>query len=225
MHGLLPPEASTFAGDIDGVMRLITYVVGAWLVLTGAVLLYLVVRYRRRPGRRAAHVTGSSRRAMAIVLVPAALVLVCDVGIEASGAHVWWKVKEHLPTPAQTVKIDARQFVWKFTMPGPDGRLGTPDDVKALNRLDVPEGEVIAFDLTSEDVIHSFFVPALRLKQDAVPGRTIKGWFEATRPGHYVIECAQLCGVGHGIMRGTLVVHDPASWKTWLAAHTPGGAR
>ena len=109
-----------------------------------------------------------------------------------------------------------KQFNWEFTYPGPDGKLGTPDDLKLDNELHIPVGKVVHVNLTAKDVIHSFFLPHFRLKQDAVPGREIPVWFEATKPGEYEIPCAELCGFGHSGMNGKLYAHTPEEYEKWV---------
>ena len=93
-------------------------------------------------------------------------------------------------------RVSGKQFNWDMTYPGPDNELGTDDDLKLENELHVPVNAVVHIRLTSEDVIHSFFVPQLRLKQDSLPNRFINVWFEATKAGRYEIPCAELCGFG-----------------------------
>ena len=100
---------------------------------------------------------------------------------------------------------------------GADGKFGTDDDVKFDNDLHVPVSKVVRVQLSSKDVIHSFFLPNLRLKQDAVPGRTILTWFEATKPGKYELPCAELCGFGHSGMKGWLNVYTPEDYQKWAA--------
>lgn len=232
----LPANVSTFGGDIDGVFRLILYIVGFWFILTEGVLLYFVLRYRRKPGRRAFFNRGESGRQVAWVLVPAAIVLVLDLGIDAAGSRAWEKVKGPPPPADVEVAVTAKQFNWEFTYPGPDRRFGTGDDVTKENELHVPVGKVVRLTLRSKDVIHSFFVPNLRLKQDVVPGRTIVAWFEATKPGDYQIACTELCGFGHYSMGATLIVQSAADYQKWIDenrapatakadAPSPAGAR
>ena len=218
----LPVDASSYAGDIDGLMMLITVIVGVWLIVAEVVLLFFIVRFRRRAGQRAAYLPGNTKKAMAWVLVPVALVLICDFAIEAASAPVWEKIKIERPKPDSVVRIVGRQWSWEFDYPGSDGVLGTADDVVAVNDLHVPLGATVEFELRSTDTLHSFWVPALRLKQDAVPGRNIRGWFKATRPGAYEIYCAQLCGVAHMAMKGTLYVDTPEDFHRWRIATKQG---
>jgi cytochrome c oxidase subunit 2 len=116
------------------------------------------------------------------------------------------------------ISLEAEQFEWYPTYPGPDGQLGTDDDIEApINIIHVPVNQKVIINLSSRDVLHSFFVPALRVKQDAVPGRPISLWFEATQTGEYEIACAELCGLGHYRMRAFLTVEDEATFQAWLA--------
>jgi cytochrome c oxidase subunit 2 len=115
------------------------------------------------------------------------------------------------------VYVISKQFNWQVVYPGPDGQVGTGDDTQFLDEMHVPANRVVRVHLRSQDVIHSFFVPQFRIKQDAVPGRDIVAWFEATKPGKYEWPCAELCGFGHSGMRGWVYVHTPADYAKWAA--------
>jgi cytochrome c oxidase subunit 2 len=210
-----PDSISTYGADVDGIFWLVLAIVGFWFVVTEAALLVFIVRYRRRPGRPAAYLRGDTRRQLAWVLVPAVIVLVLDLGIDAAGAKVWRTVKEEMPRDAVRVRLVAKQFNWDVVYPGPDGAFDSDDDVTIENQLHVPAGENVRVTLRSTDVIHSFFLPHVRLKQDVVPGREIDVWFNATVPGTYEIACAELCGFGHYTMRGLLTVHAPEDYRAW----------
>ena len=122
---------------------------------------------------------------------------------------VWVNVKQTLPPAEQTVRIFSQQWAWSFQQPGADGILDTADDIRTVGELHVKADTTYHFELMSRDVLHSFSVPMFRLKQDAVPGRTITGWFRATRPGNYDIQCTQMCGIGHGLMAARIIVETP----------------
>lgn len=218
----LPENVASYGGQIDAIMYVIYYVVGAWFLLAQGLLIYFVVRYWNRDDSDVdvPYVPANTWSVMAFVLVPAALVLACDLTIDFWQESAWAHIKEHRPEAQTRIKITGQQFSWKFLHAGPDGKLGTDDDISARNRLHVPVGSNVVFDLTSEDVIHSFWVPSLRLKQDAVPGRTIKGWFKANETGEYEIACAELCGVGHGVMKAKLIVHSEDDYKEWMQDET-----
>jgi cytochrome c oxidase subunit 2 len=217
----LPDNVSTYGGDIDALFALIYYIVGAWLLLTWGLLGAFVIRYRRRPGRRPPYVPGEGWRQASWVLVPAFIVLLLDLGIDFSGAPVWHTVKGPAPAGDVLVRATASQFNWEFVYPGPDGTFGTPDDLRLENELHVPVDRVVRLTLTSRDVLHSFFLPHLRLKQDAVPGREIAVWFVATVPGRYEIPCAELCGFGHSGMKGYLTVYSADDYRAWMQARWP----
>lgn len=220
IFGWFPADVSTFGPNIDSILKLIIYVVGISFVLTEVVLLAFVILYRRREGKRAAFVRGESLRELAWVLIPVLIVIFLDVAIDVKAKPVWDLVKEQGPTPGLTVKLDAFQFGWEFTYPGPDGRFGTHDLIQTTT-LTVPAGQVVRLLTTSKDVIHSFYVPQLRLKQDVLPGREIPVWFEATTPGKYEIGCSQLCGISHFAMKGLLHVLTPAEYQQWVSQHWP----
>jgi cytochrome c oxidase subunit 2 len=212
----LPENISTFGADIDGIMYLIYYVVGIWFLAAEGILFYFVFRYHRRVAPAAAYAPGRSLGSLGWVLVPAFLVLLCDVVFDSKGAHAWERMKQHVPRADVLVRIEARQFAWNFRDAGLDGALDTGDDVVTNGRLHVPVDRNVRFELVSRDVLHSLWIPNLRLKQDAVPGRTIPGWFSATRTGVYGIGCAELCGVGHGVMGATLIVQTEAEYRETL---------
>ncbi|MEN8184778.1 MAG: cytochrome C oxidase subunit II, partial [Myxococcota bacterium] len=175
-------------------------------------------RYRRREGRPAAYLPARSLRSMAFVLVPCGVILALDLVVDAISAPVWNEIKLELPPPDEIVGIRGEQWAWRFSYPGEDGMLGTPDDVESLAEMHVPLDRSIRFELTAKDVLHSLWVPELRLKQDAVPGRTIRGWFRPIREGRFEVICAEICGFAHTMMKGTLTVESPEAYRAWLAA-------
>ncbi len=215
----MPPNVSTFGGQIDSVFYLILYIVGFWFILTEGLLIYFALSSRRRKPRQAAYIRGDSPRQMAWVLIPAVVVLCLDLGIDSAGNSAWDLEKNTNPPSTIEVKVVAKQFNWEFTYPGPDGKLGTADDVAMENELHVPVGKVVHLILTSEDVIHSLWVPNFRLKQDVVPGRAIPAWFEATTAGTYEIACSELCGFGHYSMHGVVTVHSQPDYDNWIRDH------
>jgi cytochrome c oxidase subunit 2 len=217
-----PESISTYGADIDGVFYLIYYIVGFWFILTLAAIGYFIVRYRRRPGTAAVYVRGDRWRELSWILIPAAIVLILDLGIDSAGARVWDTVKVHLPKGDVHLDVTAKQFEWMVTYPGPDGTRGTADDFVVNSELHVPTGKDIRVTLRSQDVLHSFFLPNVRLKQDAVPGRAIDVWFNVTKPGEYELACAELCGFGHYAMRGQFIVHTPEDYDRWVREHASG---
>jgi len=217
----LPENVSSYGSDMDSLLRLILYIVGVWFVLAEVVLIGFLVVYRKKPGKRAAWVPGSNLKQLSWVLLPCVVILGLDLAIEAAGAPVWHTIKQTLPDPDLTVRVSGKQFAWDFTHPGEDGQLDTDDDIKSEFDLYVPVDSVVQFELVSEDVIHSFWLPHLRLKQDVVPGRSIKGWFEVTKEGIYPIACAELCGIGHTKMGARLHVQSLEEHRIWVQSQEP----
>lgn len=211
----LPQNISSFGGDVDSIIRYIWWIILVWFVAAEGFLVYTLVRYRRREGRRAGWLPADTLKANAWVLAPVVLVLALDLSIEAKSHGVWHEVKGQVPQHDVLVRVTARQFAWTFTYAGPDGALDTEDDFQTGGFLYVPANKVVRFQLESTDVLHSFWIPVLRLKQDAVPGRSIRGWFKATEPGTYEIACAEICGGGHTSMRARLVVLSEDDYARW----------
>lgn len=212
----LPENVSTYGGDIDSIIALIWYNSVVWFFLTfGTIGLFLIL-YRRRAGRPAAYVKGERLSEAVWVLVPVAVVLVIDFWLDFWGAPVWAKVKLERPPAALSIQVTGKQFNWEVVYPGPDAKFGTADDRQLDNELHVPANKVVRVVLKSKDVIHSFFLPNLRLKQDIVPGRDIEAWFQATKPGKFELPCAELCGFGHSGMKGYLYVHPEEEYDRWV---------
>ena len=216
----LPPQASTYAGDIDFMFWVIMVITGIAFVVVEVALLVFLIRYRHRPGRRAHYTHGNTTAEVIWTAVPA----VTMVALGIWSGRVWAEIKDRdrMPTDAFEVAIEAKQFEWTVTYPGPDGVLGSSDDFAVRNQLHVPVNRPVKIHLTAEDVIHSFFVPEFRIKQDAVPGMTIPVWFEATETGDFEIGCAELCGLGHYRMRGMVTVHAADDLDLWMSAQTAG---
>jgi cytochrome c oxidase subunit 2 len=201
-------SASTYAPRIDFLFDLITLIVGAWFVLVLAVMVYLMVRFRRREGVKAAYITGELHSEKKWTHYPHYTVIAMDVVIIVFTVMVWVDVKQTLPEAEDKIRVVGQQWSWIFQHSGPDGKLDTEDDISTVNDLHVKKDTVYHFVLESRDVLHNFSVPAFRLRQDTIPGRTVTGWFEPTKAGSYDIECAEMCGYGHGIMGATIVVHE-----------------
>jgi len=211
-HFWLPHGISTYSPRIDFLFTLIfwiTFVV--WVAVTAAMVIFMV-KYRTRPGRKATYIEGNPR--LEVIWTTATAVIL--IGLALLSRSTWANIKEQGPPGDVFYKVTAKQFNWEITYPGPDGKLGTPDDVTVENDFHVPVNKVVRFELTSKDVIHSFFVPWIRLKQDAVPGRLIHVWFDVIETGQWEIPCAELCGFGHSGMKGTLYVQSQEDYEKWL---------
>src|SRR5262245_47459758 len=208
MLSWLPETVSTYGPDIDRLFYVIYYVTGATFFIVQFTLLAFLILYRHRDGRRATYTHGNTALEIAWTIAPAILLVI----LAFASRSVWADIKYRVPPTNIGVQITAKQFNWEITYPGLDGKLGTDDDVTEDNDLHVPAGtpsspKVVRLLLKSRDVIHSFFIPNLRFKQDLVPGHEIPAWFDTIKPGKYEIPCAELCGFGHSGMRGWLYAH------------------
>lgn len=213
------PAVSTYAKDIDGLIGLIAAIVFFWFFLAEAAFFYLIFKFRHREGHKGQYVTGEKKEEKRWITIPHALVLLCDVVIIVGAINVWVNVKQTLPEADRTIKVIGQQWAWTFVDPGPDNTLDTDDDVTTIDELHIEVDKTYHFKLQSRDVLHSFSVPVFRLKQDAVPGREITGWFEATETGTFDIQCAEMCGIGHGIMGARIVIESAADHAKWLEEH------
>jgi len=218
IHAFIP-QASTFAGDIDFVIDLIFWLVLPFFLLSEFCIFWFVAKFRHKEGGKAQYITGEKAHETKWVTWPHFLILAFDVLIIYFAVGVWYDVKQQLPEADRTVRVIGQQWAWTFVHPGPDGELDTPDDIELNDELHLEDGVTYHYQLQSRDVLHSFSIPAFRLKQDAVPGRTITGWFTPNRVGEYDFQCAEMCGVGHGLMVARTYVHSPEDYKVWLAEH------
>ena len=208
----LPEDVSTYGKDIDFLFYLIYYITGAIFVLVAAAMIAFLVLYRHKEGRRATYTHGDTTLEIVWTIVPTLILVV----LTFLSVPTWARIKMQMPKTDLTVQVNAKQFNWIVTYPGPDGKFGTEDDKTFDNEIHVPVGKPVKLVLKAQDVIHSLFLPNLRFKQDAVPGREIPAWFEATKPGKYEMPCAELCGFGHSGMRGWLFVHTPEDYQKWV---------
>lgn len=215
---IFPENVSTYGEAIDSLASLITVLVAIGFFASLGLLLYTVVAFRRSSDRKASYIVGERWGQVKWVIVPVVVILVLDLFIDLRTHSAWAKIKQYLPQPDVAVRVTGQQFSWVFTYPDAQGNLDSDQTFQAIGDLHVPVGKNIVFDLEAKDVVHSFWVPALRLKQDAVPGRTIKGWFNATKIGEYDIGCAQICGGGHTNMHARLIVESQDDFNRWMAA-------
>jgi len=218
-------QASTYAGSIDGLIMLILVLVGFWFLAAEGVFFWLIWRFRARPGERSQYLTGNEKHVKRWVTIPHALVLVCDVFIIIGSVRVWYHIKQQLPEADSTIRIIGQQWAWTFQHPGPDNILDTADDIFTVDALHVEVEKTYHFRLESRDVLHSFSVPVFRLKQDAVPGRSITGWFRPSRTGEHDIQCAEICGIGHGVMAARIHIEDANTHAQWIAENSNSAAQ
>jgi cytochrome c oxidase subunit II len=208
----LPENVSTYGRDIDWLFELIYWITGLTFILVAAAMIAFLIMYRDRPGRRARYTHGNTTLEIVWTIVPALILVV----LTALSAPAWSKIKMSAPPSDFVVQVNAKQFNWQVKHPN--------SEKVFLDEMHVPVNKVIHVNLTSQDVIHSFFVPQFRIKQDAVPGRSILAWFEVTKPGKYEWPCAELCGFGHSGMRGWIYVHSAEDYKKWAAENLAADA-
>jgi cytochrome c oxidase subunit 2 len=204
---------STFGEDIDWLFHLIYAITAITGILVFVTMIAFLVIYRDRPGRRARYTHGNATLEIVWTIVPALILVV----LTFLSVPAWSKIKMSQPPTDVVIQVTAKQFNWQVAYPGPDGKFGTEDDKQFLDEMHVPMNKPIRVILKSQDVIHSFFVPQFRIKQDAVPGREIAAWFDATKPGKYEWPCAELCGFGHSGMKGWVYVHTADDYAKWAA--------
>jgi cytochrome c oxidase subunit 2 len=205
---LLPERASSIAGEVDALFFFIVAVTVFFTVAVSIAAVYFAVKYRRRSDAdRPAEIHGSLLLELTWTLVPLGIVVVMFVW----GAKVFFHMNRP-PDDAMTVSVVGKRWMWK---------LQHPTGQREINELHVPLGRAVKLVITSEDTIHSFFVPAFRIKKDAVPGRYNVAWFRATRTGTFHLFCAEYCGTEHSKMIGKVVVLEPEAYQTWLAGGPP----
>ncbi|MBR43147.1 MAG: cytochrome C oxidase subunit II [Gemmatimonadetes bacterium] len=218
-------QASTYAADIDRLILFIGVIVGVWFLLAEGIFFWLIWKFRAKPGERTQYLDGTEKNVKKWITIPHALVLVCDVFILVGAVSVWYDVKQQLPDADSTIRVIGQQWAWTFQHPGADNELDTSDDIFTVNDLHVEVEKTYHFQLESRDVLHSFSVPVFRLKQDAIPGRSITGWFTPTRTGEHDVQCSEICGIGHGVMAARIHIEDANTHAAWItrssAATTP----
>lgn len=230
---LLPQAGSAHAEAFDGVLHAVhAHALGmlaAWLAL------FVLILVRFRAGR-----SGAGTRPVAGVwpLVAIAAVILGDAVLLFGSALPVWRARAAAPPAgAVEIRITAEQFAWNVHYPGVDGRFGPTDasrittadpigvdrthpdgrdDIVLINLLQVPRGRPVVVRLQARDVIHSFTLPQMRVKQDVVPGLPVATWFQPVREGRWEIACSQLCGLGHYRMRGEFAVLAPEAWESWI---------
>lgn len=206
---LWPARASSFANNVDLLYIFLIVVTGFFTLLVFALVGFFAVKYRQRTGHKATQIEGSYALEATWTLIPFGLFMIMFVW----GAAVYMKEAQP-PANAMEVFVVAKQWMWK---------LEHPEGVREINTLHVPVGRDVRLTMISQDVIHSFFVPAFRIKQDVLPGRYTTLWFHAIKPGHYHLFCAEYCGTLHSGMVGEIVVMEPNEYQAWLAGGVSGG--
>jgi len=233
----LPVQASTHAADIDDMIVIVHWLMFALFVGWGIFFTYVLFRFRKGANPKASYAgaKGKISKGLEIGVVIAEMVLLLFYAIPA-----WARRVTQFPAESEAVVVHviAEQFQWNVHYPGPDGKFGrtkpelvaadnpigldksdpaAKDDITTINQLNLPVNRPVLVHLSSKDVIHSFGLYEMRVKQDAVPGLSIPVWFIPNRVGEYEITCSQLCGLGHFRMRGFVTIQSEADYRTWLA--------
>jgi cytochrome c oxidase subunit 2 len=212
---------STFGREIDSLFVIILWITGIVFIGTQIVLVWVAWRFvdqrdaEGKPVRSARYLHGSQRLEVIWTIIPAAILVF--IALYQMGTWASIKFRSAAPRVPPLAEITARQFQWVMRYAGHDGKLNTPDDLFTVSDLHFVKNKQVLIYLKSSDVLHSFFLPHLRIKQDAVPGITIPVWFDADMAGKYELVCAELCGWGHYKMRGTVTVHETeAEFQKWM---------
>ncbi|MFM8578720.1 MAG: cytochrome c oxidase subunit II [Planctomycetaceae bacterium] len=210
----LPKDVSVHGKDVDSLFYFILALTGVVFIATETVLFWFIWKYdvANRGSEKATYIHGSHVVEVIWTILPAVTLLFLAI----YQMNAWADVKMRRPVIAPTVEVVARQFEWRLRYPGRDGELGTPDDLHLVNDLHLPIDEDVLIQLKSMDVLHSFFLPNLRIKQDAVPGMKIPVWFKGTETGEYDLVCAELCCWGHYKMKGRLTLESRKDFEAWL---------
>ncbi len=233
----MPVAASAQAGDVDGIMVMIHWLMLVLFVGWSAFFVFVLVRFRRGANAKASY-TGTKGKASKYV---EASVAAAEALLLIGWAIPVWAKRVNTPPPDQAaivVRVVGEQYAWNVHYPGRDGKFGrtdlklvasdnplgldktdpnAKDDITTINQLNVPIDRPVLVHLTSKDVIHSFGVYELRVKQDAIPGMEFPVWFVPNRAGEYEITCSQLCGLGHFRMRGFVNVQTADQYQQWIA--------
>ncbi|WP_278469383.1 cytochrome c oxidase subunit II [Gimesia maris] len=212
--------ASNLGIRIDSLFYLILAITALVFVGTQAVLVYALWRSANNRDERAQYIHGNHKLELIWSIIPGAILLF----LALYQMNLWadFRFKNHYPEAAvkdPLAEVTARQFEWRFRYPAIGKQLQSkpqPDDLYTVNELHVPFGKPVLIQLRSDDVQHSFFLPALRIKQDALPGLQIPVWFEANKPGVYDLVCAELCGWGHYKMKAHVIVQPEAEYQAYL---------
>jgi cytochrome c oxidase subunit II len=194
------------AGNVDALFIFLLMLCGFMCLAIFTLIVVFAIRYRRRAGQMAEQIEGSNPLEFTWTFIPLGIFMVIFVW----GAFIYFQERTP-PQGSAEVYTVAKQWMWKFQH---------EEGQREINELHVPVGRDIRVIMTSQDVIHSFYVPAFRIKQDVLPGRYTVAWFRATKPGTYHLFCAEYCGTMHSGMIGDVVVMEPAQYQNWLG----GGA-
>ncbi len=202
---LIPEQASSYAGDVDNIYFFLVAMTAVMAFIITVLVIYFAARYHRKNvDEIGSGPHGSVKLEIIWTIIPVFVVM----GIFFWGTSVFYTIQK---PPEDTIEmwVVGKQWMWKFQQ---------PNGKREINELHVPRGQAVKLTMTSQDVIHSFFVPAFRVKQDILPGRYTTVWFEATKAGEYHLFCAEYCGTNHSKMMGKIIVQEPVEYAEWLVS-------
>lgn len=241
----LPLIASAHGHEVDFIIYLIHYLMVILFIGWGAFFLFVLIRFNKRSNPKANYAGVKSHASSAIEIL---LVIIETILLLGFSLPFWNKQVNAFPNRTDTieVRVVAEQFAWNVHYPGADGIFGKTDyqyfdkqsnplgidpsdprgkdDITTINQLHLPIGRPAIIYLSSKDVMHSFGINFMRVKQDVIPGMIIPTWFTPTKTGQYEIACSQLCGIGHYNMRGFLTVHSQEEFDKWLSEQSSGSS-
>ena len=203
---IIPEQASTIAPHVDLLFYTLTAFVGLFTVGITAILIVLGLKYKAEPGRKSEHI-----ESLKLELIWSAIPAVIALLIFAWGAVIYYDYR-NIPENTLDINVMGKQWMWKIQHP--NGR-------REVNELHIPVNKAIKVTMTSQDVLHDFYIPAFRVKQDALPAKYTDMWFESTKIGKYPIFCAEYCGTGHSVMGGTVTVMSQDDYQEWLQGGPP----
>lgn len=206
---LFPPQASNVAQQTDHLFYALLILSGFTMVVVFGPMIYFLFKYRKghKADRRPVHLPETI-----IEVTWTVIPTVIFTGLFAWGANVYWTI-ERPPRDAMEINVVGKQWMWKIEH---------PEGNREIDELHVPLGRNIKLTLASQDVIHSFFLPAFRIKQDVVPGRYSTLWFKAKKLGTFHLFCSEYCGTHHSAMIGSVIVMTPDDYQKWLMRGSPG---
>jgi cytochrome c oxidase subunit 2 len=199
---LLPQQGSAYSGEVDTLFMFLVWLSVFFFAIVAGLVFWSVIRYRRKPGRKTPHITDHLGLELTWSIVP----LVIVIGVFFWGFHSYMKAQV-APNEALEITVTAKKWVWAFEY---------PDGTRTLNEVHVPVNKPVRFIMTSEDVLHDFYVPDMRVKMDIVPNRYTEVWFQPTVEGLHRLTCAEYCGKGHSDMMGKIYVDNEEKYKKWV---------
>ncbi len=216
-----PVDISVNGHLIDGLFYFTTWLILVYFLLVCAGLFGFAYFYWNKKNPKASYLHGTSKKHVAVVAgIGAAVFITIDMQITRMSnddfMNFFAKWPDETKEEVLKVQVLAQQWAWNYRYAGKDGVFNTEDDVVTLNDLHLPVGKKIVFQITSKDVIHSFFISNARQKVDAMPGRISRMWIELTAPGNFEIACAEMCGTYHYRMASKLTVHTAEDFQSWM---------